>query len=73
METRIMPGETPEKLSARLGAPLCAILRINRLPGPAWLVPGRIILAPWRTFCDMDGKPCPAQEIRRKIYPKETE
>ena len=65
METRVLPGETPESLSARLGAPICAILRANRLPGPAWLYPGRLILAPWLHLCAWDGAPCPALTLRK--------
>ena len=66
METRILPAETPEALSARLGMPLCAILRANRLPSPAWLYPGRLILAPWRDFCRLDAFPCPVPALLRR-------
>ena len=61
MEVRVLPGESPRALSARLGAPLCAILRINRVPSAAWLYPGRLILAPWKNFCKTDGAACPAE------------
>ena len=64
MEIRVLPGETPEALSARLASPVCAILRVNRLPGPAWLYPGRMLLAPWRNACRECGKPCPAKSLK---------
>ena len=64
VEIRVMGRETPEALCARLASPLCAILRVNRLPSCAWLYPGRAILAPWRGCCRECGGKCPRQSVK---------
>lgn len=57
---RVREGETPERFSARVGAPLCALMRRNRVLCPAWLYPGRVALVPEPGFCARDAFPCPA-------------
>ena len=53
--------ETPEQLSARLGRPICMLLRANRLCSTAWLLPGRQIIVPADDFCRRDAGACPMQ------------
>ena len=59
----VREGETPARLSARLGAPICAILRANRLACTAWLTPGREIAVQGPGFCGGDAFPCPARLV----------
>lgn len=60
---RIREGETPEKLSARTGFPVCALMRKNRVLSPAWLFPGREIALPEPGFCAGDAFPCPSSLV----------
>lgn len=61
-KTVVAPNETPALLSARVGVPVCAILRANRLFSPAWLLPGREIDVP--DVCAPMDFPCPALAVR---------
>lgn len=61
-KTVVAPNETPALLSARVGAPVCAILRANRLFSPAWLLPGREINVP--DVCSSKDFPCPVLASR---------
>ena len=63
--TRVGEGEDLARLSARLGAPGCMILRANGLMSPAWLLPGREIEAPDPDYCENapPGKPCPRRAV----------
>ena len=56
-KTVVAPNETPALLSARVGVPVCALLRANRLFSPAWLLPGREIDVP--DACASADFPCP--------------
>lgn len=56
-KTVVAPNETPALLSARVGVPVCALLRANRLFSPAWLLPGREIDVP--DTCASADFPCP--------------
>ena len=58
---RIAEEEEPERFAARLGAPLCAVLRANRLTNPAWLAPGQAARVPEPGFCAREAFPCPAR------------
>ncbi len=62
-KTVVQDGETMQALSARLGRPLCMILRANRLFSGAWLMPGREIDVPEEDFCLSDFFPCPSAAI----------
>lgn len=62
---RVLEGETADALSARLGRPICMILRANRLYSVAWLMPGREIAVPELSFCRADGFCCPAYALTR--------
>ncbi len=73
MRDRIRENETPELLSARLGAPVCAILRANRLTIASWLIPGREIEIPSADLCKDDAFPCPVLLMHTKAKAKQTE
>ena len=63
-KTRVGEGESPAALSARLGAPVCMILRANGLFSPAWLLPGREIAVPGADCCEGGcPNPCPRQAL----------
>ena len=63
--TRVLEGETAAALSARLGRPICMILRASRLYSVAWLMPGREIAVPALSFCRTDSFCCPAYALTR--------
>lgn len=56
-------GETPECLSARLGRPVCMLLRANRLFSAQWLMDGRRIIVPDGDFCRRDAGICPLEAL----------
>lgn len=56
--------ETPQQLSARLGRPVCMLLRANGLYSQQWLLPGRRIFVPERDFCARDAGPCPLRMMK---------
>lgn len=56
-------NETPEQLAARVGRPLCMLLRANRLYSEAWLLPGREIIVPQVDFCQKDAGVCPLRAL----------
>lgn len=60
---RVRDGEGPERLSARIGVPVCMILRANRLVSAMWLVPGREIEVPEADFCEKDAFVCPVKMV----------
>ncbi len=55
----IKEGESPGDLSARMGLPVCVLLRANRLYSTAWLLPGRELFVPEADFCGRDVGACP--------------
>lgn len=69
----VRAGESPGALSARLGVPVCMLLRANRLVCTAWLVPGREIDVPGADFCKADAFPCPARLVRCRAKEKTME
>lgn len=64
VNTRFKAGESPEMLSARVGRPLCAILRANKLYSAAWLMPDMLINVPDMQFCARDAFACPVKALR---------
>jgi len=70
---RILENETLGALSARLGVPLCMLMRANRLASAAWLLPGREIAVPEGDFCEKDSFPCPKRLVQAVAKGKETE
>ncbi|MBQ3222722.1 MAG: LysM peptidoglycan-binding domain-containing protein [Clostridia bacterium] len=69
----VRENEGPQELTARLGLPLCMLLRANRLVCAAWLTPGRQIAVPQQDFCEKDAFPCPAKLLSVPAREKQTE
>ena len=61
----VLPGEDLTALSARLGVPPCMLMRANGLFSPAWLLPGREVIAP-EGACGGDF-PCPREVFHRVV------
>lgn len=70
---RILENESAECLSARLGVPVCMLLRANRLTCVAWLTSGREICVPEGDFCQNDSFPCPARLFGLQARDERTE
>jgi len=69
----VRENEGPQELTARLGLPLCMLLRANRLVCAAWLTPGREIVVPQPDYCENDAFPCPAKLFFVPAEEKQTE